>query len=158
MRLTEAGEELATLPNSTAARRDLGCRSARQDSDGQDHLADVLIMGVAGLDMLRDGVHVAKTTLELVGPEHGGSAGHVIGGIDHRGRLMDGPGRGEAKRRPVLLVKLSGVSQIAPGLSGRGIEIGARRAQIAFGAADPALYGAILAHRLEADRRLAARA
>src|SRR5258708_631209 len=103
MRLTQAGEEVATLPNSAAATWDLGCRSARQDSGGQDHLADVFVMGVAGLDLLRDGVHVAKTPLELVGPEHGGSAGHVIGGIDHGGRLMDGPGRGEAKRRSVVL-------------------------------------------------------
>src|SRR5258708_23049203 len=103
MRLTQAGEELATLPNSAAATWDLGCRSARQGTGGQDHLADVFVMGIAGLDLLRDGVHVAKTTLELVGPEHGGSAGHGIGGIDPRGRLMGGPGRGEAKPRPAVL-------------------------------------------------------
>src|SRR5260370_36378505 len=103
MRLTQAGEELATLPNSTAARRDLGCRSARQDSGGQGHLSGVLIMGVAGLDLLRDGVHVAKTTPELVCPEHGGRAGHVINGIEHRRRLMDGPRRWEGERRLVVL-------------------------------------------------------
>ena len=70
---------------------------------GQDRLAGVLVMGVARLDLLRDGVHVAKAPLELVGAEHGGGAGHVIGGVDHGGRLMDGPGRGDAQRDAVLL-------------------------------------------------------
>ena len=34
----------------------------------EDHLADVFVMGVAGLDLLRDGVHVAEAAFELVGP------------------------------------------------------------------------------------------
>ena len=66
-------------------------------------------MGVAGLDLLRDGVHVAEAALEFVGAEHGGGARHVIGGIDHLGRLMDGPGRGDAHRRAVFLAELAGL-------------------------------------------------
>ena len=50
----------------------------------QDRLADVLVMAVAALQLLRDGVHVAEAALERVGAEHGGGARHVIGGIDHR--------------------------------------------------------------------------
>src|ERR1700716_575814 len=58
------------------------CGAARSGSDvssvlcrwfgtvAQDRLADILIVGVAGLDLLRDGVHVAKPPLELVGAEH----------------------------------------------------------------------------------------
>jgi hypothetical protein len=40
-------------------------------------------MRVAALDLLRDGVHVAEAALEPVGVEHGGGAGHAIGGVDH---------------------------------------------------------------------------
>src|SRR5258708_15908695 len=68
----------------------------------QDRLADVFIMGVAGLDLLRDGVHVAKAAFELVGAEYGGGARHVIGGIDHPDRLMNRPGRCEPERYAVL--------------------------------------------------------
>jgi len=46
-------------------------------------------MAVARLDLLRDGVHVAEAAFELVGAENGGRAGHVIGGIDHRGGLVN---------------------------------------------------------------------
>ena len=114
-------------------------------------------MGVAGLDLLRDRVHVAKAAFELVGAEYGGGARHVIGGVDHRGRLVNRPGRGEAKRYPVLFAEIPGLRQIAPRLIGCRIEIGTRRTQIAFEAADCALNGIILAHRLETERRLAAR-
>ncbi len=85
-------------------------------------------MGVAGLDLLRDGVHVAEAAFELVGAEHGGGACHVIGGIDHRGRLMDGPGRGETNRCAMLVGERAALRQVAPHLGGRRIKIGARRA------------------------------
>src|SRR5258706_11794556 len=122
MRLTQTGHEVLAAFGLSS------CWSARYRAGGQDHLADVLIMGVAGLDLLRDGVHVAKAALEWVGPEHSGGAGHVIGGIDHRGRLMDRPGRGEAKRRTVVLGELARVGEIAPALGCRRVEIGPRRA------------------------------
>src|SRR5437016_4938473 len=102
----------------------------------QDRLADVFVMGVAGLDLLRDRVHVAKAAFELVGAEYGGGARHVIGGVDHRGGLVNRPGRGEAKRYPVLFAEIPGLRQIAPRLIGCRIEIGTRRTQIAFEAAD----------------------
>src|SRR5512142_377061 len=43
----------------------LGRRSTRDGAGGQDHPADVLVMGVPALDLLRDGVHVAKPALEF---------------------------------------------------------------------------------------------
>ena len=64
--------------------------------------------------------------------------------------------RGEA-RCVWSSVMVSGARQIAPDLGGRRIEIGARRAQIAFGASDQALNGVVLPHRLETGRLLAAR-
>src|SRR5689334_9188791 len=64
----------------------------------EDRAAGVLVMGVAGLDLLRDRVHVAEAALELVGGKHGRGAGHAIGGVDHCSRLVDGPGRGDAQR------------------------------------------------------------
>src|ERR1700739_3206415 len=57
----------------------------------QDRLADILVMGVTGLDLLGDGGHVAEAAFERVGVEHRRGARHVIGRIDYRGRLMDGP-------------------------------------------------------------------
>jgi hypothetical protein len=70
---------------------------------GQDVPADVLIMCVAGLDLLRDRMHVAETPFELVRFEDRGGAGHVIGRIHYGSRLMDRPGRGKADGRPPLL-------------------------------------------------------
>src|SRR5258708_38191198 len=64
---------------------------------GQDRIADVFIMGVAGLDLLRDGVDVAKAAFELVGAEYGGGGRRGIGGIAHRERLAIGPGGGGPK-------------------------------------------------------------
>src|SRR6266849_10886440 len=124
---------------------------------GEDHLADVFVMRVAGLDLLRDGVHIAEAALESVGAEHRRGAGHVIGGIDHRGCLMDGPGRRQEKRCAMLLREVSVARQIAPHLCGRRIEIGARRAQTGLVAPDRALNGVVLVHLLETGRRLAAR-
>src|SRR5258708_25956527 len=65
---------------------------------GQDRLADVFIMGVAGLDLLRDGVDVAKAAFELVGAEYGGGARPVVGGIDPPPRPVDRHGRCRAER------------------------------------------------------------
>src|SRR5215471_9096645 len=58
----------------------------------------ILVMGVASLDLLCDGVHVAEAPLERVRGEHGGGTGHVVGGVDDGGRLVNGPGRGDAER------------------------------------------------------------
>ena len=107
--------------------------------------------------LLVDGVHVAEAALEFVGAEHGGGARHVIGGIDHRCRLMDGPGRGQAERDAMGLGEAVAALQIAPHFGGGGIEIGARGAQIGFGAPDQALHRAVLAHRRKTLRLLAAR-
>jgi hypothetical protein len=63
----------------------LGRWSARDRAGRQDRSADVLVMGIAGLNLLRDGMHVTEAALELVRLEYGSGAGHVIGGIDHRG-------------------------------------------------------------------------
>ena len=65
----------------------------------------------------------------------------------------------EARRSAVRcsLVSSPVLRQIAPHLAGGAVEIGARRAQIALGAADQALNGVVLAHRLDAERGLAAR-
>ena len=71
-------------------------------------------MGVAALDLLGDGVHVAKTALELVGVEHGRGAGHVIGGVDDGSRLMDGPGGGDTKRYAMRFRGDLAARQIAP--------------------------------------------
>src|ERR1700730_6305384 len=73
-----------------AARRGIRNAGAPWYGTGaQDRLADILIMGVAGLDLLRDGVHIAKPPLELVGAEDGGGAGHVeAGGNTDAGGLM----------------------------------------------------------------------
>ncbi len=79
-------------------------------------------------------------------------ARHVIGGIDHAGGLMDGPGRCQPQRDAVFFGILPGVYQLAPDLGRRGMEIGARRAQISFGAAEGCLHGAVLVHRLETLR------
>src|SRR5262245_42337791 len=65
---------------------------------GENGSAGILIMGVARLELLGDGVHVAKPPLERIRGEDGGGAGHVIGGVDHDSRLMNGPGRGDAQR------------------------------------------------------------
>src|ERR1700761_3236095 len=85
--------------------RDPTAASARRrwlaEIRSEDRLAGILIMRIARLDLLRDRVHVAKAPLERIAGEHGGRAGHVIGGIDHGCRLMDGPGRGDANRDPV---------------------------------------------------------
>ena len=71
---------------------------------------------------------------------------------------MDRPGRCEAKRCAVLFRDFAPrARQIAPHLASGRIEIGPRRAEIAFGAADRGLNGVVLAHRLDANRRLAAR-
>ena len=113
-------------------------------------------MGVARLDLLGDGVHVTKTPFELVGGENGGGAGHMIGGVDYGGRLMNGPGRGDAKRDAVLLGEWVAARQIAPDFGCGGVEIGARGAQGGLGPADQALHRIVVAHRLEALRRLAA--
>src|SRR6266550_6510502 len=43
----------------------------------QDRPAGILIVRVAGLDLLGNGVHVAKPPFERVCREHGGGAGHV---------------------------------------------------------------------------------
>src|SRR5450631_4203449 len=106
---------------------------------GEDHLADVFVMRVAGLDLLRNGVHVAEAALEFVGAEHRRGAGHVIGGIDHRGGLMDGPGCSQAECRAMVGGEFAGKRQIAPDLARGRIEIGARRAQTRLVSADQAL-------------------
>src|SRR5205823_12400666 len=88
----------------------------------QDRLADVFVMGVAGLDLLRDRVHVAKAAFELVGAEHGGGARHGTGSIDHRGRLVNCPGRRQPKRYAVFFAEIAALRQIAPSLIGGRIE------------------------------------
>src|SRR5260370_3311397 len=69
-----------------------GVLRRRLGTVAEDRLADIFVMGVAGLDLLRDRVHVAKAAFELVGAEYGGGAGHVVGPLDHRERLGNGAG------------------------------------------------------------------
>jgi hypothetical protein len=42
---------------------------------GKDHLTDILVMRVARLDLLGDGVHVAEAAFERIAAEYGRGAG-----------------------------------------------------------------------------------
>src|SRR5215475_887155 len=123
---------------------------------GENGSAGILIMGVARLELLGDGVHVAKPPLERICGEDGGGAGHVIGGVDHCSRLMNGPGCGDAQRDAMRFGDRRAAFQIAPDLVRRRVEIGARRAQGRFGAANQALDRVVLAHRRQSLRQLGA--
>src|ERR1019366_10633109 len=84
--------QLFSLPRSSSRAALLARQRLRRKAGAAWHcagaeqrLADILVVDVAGLNLLRDGVHVAKAALEFVGAEHGGGAGHVIGSVDHGG-------------------------------------------------------------------------
>src|SRR4051812_40306525 len=89
---------LSRLPLAVASPR----RRRRTEVGRKYRLAGVFIVSIARLDLLRDGVHIAKAPFEFVGREDRGGTRHMIGGIDHGSRLMDGPGRGDAQRDAVL--------------------------------------------------------
>src|SRR5215475_10704810 len=78
----------------------------------QDRLAGVFIMGVAGLNLLRDRVHVAEAPFERILGEHRGRARHVIGGVDDSSALVDSPGRGDADRNAAGLVNSLAVLKV----------------------------------------------
>src|SRR5690242_16058826 len=95
-------------------RKALPRRWRPREPRSEDRLAGVLIMRVARLDLLRDRMHVAKAPLEGIFCKHRGRARHVIGGIDHGGRLMNGPGRGDADRDTMGFGDLLAAFEIAP--------------------------------------------
>src|SRR4051812_32691083 len=135
--------------------RALRCGERGAAAVAEQRLADVLVMGVAGLQLLRDGVHVAKTPFERIFAEYRGGARHAVGGVDHRNATVNRPGRGETDRDAVPGGHLAGL-QVAPQRRRGGIEERARRAPVALGAADHRLHRVVVAHRFYSERGLAA--
>ena len=70
--------------------------------EAEEILADRLEMLLAALHLLRDGVDVAEAALERVLFEDRGRSGGMIGHVDDAHRLVDGEGRGEPDRHPLL--------------------------------------------------------
>jgi hypothetical protein len=84
-------------------------------------------MRLAALRLLRGGVHVAEAALERAIVEDRRRAGAVIERIDDLARLVDGPGRGEARRIIVLCARLnSPLSPTASQISARVLNRKAR--------------------------------
>src|SRR5258708_6314076 len=67
--------KLRLVPEKRCRRNPLPRRRRRPKTSRKDRLAGILVMGVARLDLLGDGVHVAKPPLALVGRKHRGGAG-----------------------------------------------------------------------------------
>jgi len=58
-------------------------------------------MGDAGLDLLRERVHVAEAALERAARENRIDAGCLVGEVDHLGRALDRVGAGEPHAGPI---------------------------------------------------------
>src|SRR5258706_15147233 len=91
----------------------------------EDRLADIFVMVIAGLDLLRDRVHVAKAAFELVGAEYGGGPRPRGGGIGHRDPRGDRPGRARAEGYRAVVGGIPPPRQNAPRPTCRRPEVGA---------------------------------
>src|SRR5690242_14830620 len=81
------------------------------------------------LELLSDGVHVAKALLEGVRPEDRRSARGVVGGVGDRLRLLDRVAGGESDHDPLLHGYRVARRNEAPSVDEHTVKIGPRGAE-----------------------------
>src|SRR5260221_7139142 len=123
--------------------------------EAEEELADGFEMRGAALELLRHRVNVAEAALERVAGKDRGGAGRVIGGVDHRGRLADRIGGGEAYPHALGDRQAVRADDVAPDLGGRMGEEEPRPGKPRLALGDLRLdHGALPQGRFETARRL----
>ena len=114
-------------------------------------------MGGAGLDLLRERVHVAEAALERAAREDRVDAGCLVGEVRHLGRALDRVGAGEPHAGPIGYLDRRHLVGMRVDRGERLDQVGACRAEPRLRARHLGLHHRVVGEPAQVARRLAGR-
>ena len=110
-------------------------------------------MGVARLNLLRDGMDVAKAPLERAAGEDRIDPGSLVGPVGDRDRARDRVAAGEPRPSPFAHINRGDIVGVGVNVAHGVDEIGAGRAELGLGAGDLGLDHRVVGEPAGAARK-----